>query len=198
LRVVSHLLILLFACCSCFSWLQSRSRARAGVVAGSDSQRVRHAAASDAWVRNAARVVIRGSRSARQPIRPMSVAQGELRPSLRAGCRSGVLARTSISARPNRGTPDLMCLVQSGASDELPLSGYALRRQSVASRKRQPELASPRSGRGGDCELSTSARDVCCGSQAVSSQWEYVLRMTSDGGHSRASSPRVTNDRISL
>ena len=65
------------------------------------------------------------SQSARQPIRPMSVAQGELRPSLRAGRRSGVLARTSISARLNRGGPDVICRVQSGASDELPLSGHA-------------------------------------------------------------------------
>jgi len=117
--------------------------------AGSSSRvlppkRVPQAAASGAWVRNAARVVIRGSRSARQPIR-----QGELRPSLRAGRRSGVLARTSISARLNRGGPDVICRVQSGASDELPLSGHALRRQSVASRKRQRELGPPRSGRRG-------------------------------------------------
>jgi len=105
--------------------------------AGSSSRvlppkRVPQAAASGAWVRNAARVVIRGSRSARQPIR-----QGELRPSLRAGRRSGVLARTSISARLNRGGPDVICRVQSGASDELPLSGHALRWQSVASAGRR-------------------------------------------------------------
>ena len=68
---------------------------------------------------------------------PMSVAQGELRRSLRAGRRSGVLARTSISARLNRGGPDVTCRVQSGASDELPLSGHALRWQSVASAGRR-------------------------------------------------------------
>ena len=67
----------------------------------------------------------------------MSVAHGELRPSLRAGRRSGVLARTSISARLNRGGPDVICRVQSGASDELPLSGHALRWQSVASAGRR-------------------------------------------------------------
>src|SRR5215813_4948295 len=44
------------------------------------------------------------------------------------GRRSGVLAETCISARLNRRGPDVTYRVQSGASDELPLCGHALRR----------------------------------------------------------------------
>ena len=76
--------------------------------------------ASGAWVRNAVRVVIRGSRSARQPIRPMSAARTP--PSGPVAGRACSRERLYLHGLTEE-VPMLTCRVQSGASDELPRSG---------------------------------------------------------------------------
>jgi hypothetical protein len=68
-----------------FSGFNLDREREAATVTGSVPQRVLQAAAYDGWLRNAARIVIRHSCSARQSIGGMPVAQGELRASIRAG-----------------------------------------------------------------------------------------------------------------
>src|SRR6516225_11322840 len=62
---------------SCFlSHFKTRSPAQ-GISTAPDPRRVRQAAASDVWLQNSARFVIRGSCWTRQAVRPMSLAPGD-------------------------------------------------------------------------------------------------------------------------